>query len=154
MMTMLSTVIGVPLILGGGAAPSSGCDWLGCLRGVGHCNSFTLILIPVIYSLLAPLAKPRAHAGVRLDRAGNSERQNRKGGAYGVRISCNKIDEVGVAVHAENLGYDFCWMTDSPMIRSNVWAVMALAAQQTQRLRLGTGVAVRDYASRRSLQME
>ena len=57
-------------------------------------------------------------------------------------ISCNKIDEVGVAVHAENLGYDFCWMTDSPMIRSNVWAVMALVAQQTQRLRLGTGVAV------------
>ena len=47
-------------------------------------------------------------------------------------ISCNKIDEVGVAVHAENLGYDFCWMTDSPMIRSNVWAVMALVARQTQ----------------------
>ncbi|MEL0113726.1 MAG: LLM class flavin-dependent oxidoreductase [Rickettsiales bacterium] len=57
-------------------------------------------------------------------------------------ISCNKIDEVGVAVHAENLGYDFCWVTDSPMIRSNVWAVMALVAQQTQRMRLGTGVAV------------
>lgn len=57
-------------------------------------------------------------------------------------LSCNKIDEVGVAVHAENLGYDFCWVTDSPMIRSNVWAVMALVAQQTQRLRLGTGVAV------------
>ena len=57
-------------------------------------------------------------------------------------ISCNKIDEVGVAVHAENLGYDFCWITDSPMIRSNVWAVMALVAQQTQSLRLGTGVAV------------
>ena len=57
-------------------------------------------------------------------------------------LSCNKIDEVGVAVHAENLGYDFCWITDSPMIRSNIWAVMALVAQQTQRLRLGTGVAV------------
>lgn len=57
-------------------------------------------------------------------------------------ISCNKIDEIGVAVHAENLGYDFCWMTDSPMIRSNVWSVMTLVAQQTQRLRLGTGVAV------------
>ncbi len=28
------------------------------------------------------------------------------------------------------------------MIRSNVWAVMALVAQQTQRLRIGTGVAV------------
>jgi hypothetical protein len=29
---------------------------------------FTLVLIPVLYSLLAPLAPPRAHAGVRLDR--------------------------------------------------------------------------------------
>lgn len=57
-------------------------------------------------------------------------------------LSCNKIDEIGLAVHAENLGYDFCWITDSPMIRSNVWAVMALVAQQTLRLRLGTGVAV------------
>ena len=57
-------------------------------------------------------------------------------------FSCNKIDEVGVAAHAENLGYDFCWMTDSPMIRSNVWAVMALVAQQMRRLRSGTGVAV------------
>ena len=28
------------------------------------------------------------------------------------------------------------------MIRSNVWAVIALVAQQTQRLRIGTGVAV------------
>ena len=63
-------------------------------------------------------------------------------------LSCNKIDEVGVAVHAENLGYDFCWMTDSPMIRSNVWAVMALVAQQTQRLRSGTGEAVPGFASR------
>ena len=57
-------------------------------------------------------------------------------------LSCNKIDEVGVVVHAENLGYDFCGMTDSPMIRSNVWAVMALVAQQTRRLRSGIGVAV------------
>ena len=63
-------------------------------------------------------------------------------------LSCNKIDEVGVAVHAENLGYDFCGMTDSPMIRSNVWAVMALVAQQTQRPRIGTGVAVQWLASR------
>ena len=36
----------------------------------------------------------------------------------------------------------FCWMTDSPMIRSNVWVVMALVSQQTQRLRSGTGEAV------------
>ena len=36
--------------------------------GLGIATVFTLVLIPVIYSILAPLAAPRAHAGVRLDR--------------------------------------------------------------------------------------
>ncbi len=53
-----------------------------------------------------------------------------------------KVDEIGYVVHAENLGYTHCWVTDSPMIRSNCWAVLALAAQQTRRMRLGTGVSV------------
>ena len=57
-------------------------------------------------------------------------------------ISCEKIDEIGFVTHAENLGYDFCWVTDSQMIRSNPWAVLALAAQQTRTIKLGTGVAV------------
>ncbi len=57
-------------------------------------------------------------------------------------VSCAKIDEVGFVRHAENLGYDFCWVTDSHMIRSNPWAVLALIAQQTQKIRIGTGVAV------------
>ena len=57
-------------------------------------------------------------------------------------VSCEKIDEIGFVTHAENLGYDFCWVTDSQMIRSNPWAVLALAAQQTRTIRLGTGVAV------------
>ena len=57
-------------------------------------------------------------------------------------ISCSKIDEIGLVTHAESLGYDFCWVTDSQMIRSNPWAVLALAAQQTRSIRLGTGVAV------------
>ena len=57
-------------------------------------------------------------------------------------VSCAKIDEVGFVRHAENLGYDFCWVTDSQMIRSNPWAVLALIAQQTQTIRIGTGVAV------------
>ena len=29
---------------------------------------FTLVLIPVIYSILTNLASPRAHASIRLDR--------------------------------------------------------------------------------------
>ena len=53
-----------------------------------------------------------------------------------------KVDEIGYITHAENLGYSHCWVTDSPMIRSNCWAVLALAAQQTRRMRLGTGVNV------------
>lgn len=57
-------------------------------------------------------------------------------------ITAAKIDDVGIARHAENLGYDFVWATDSPLIRSNPWAVLALAAQQTQKIRLGTGLEI------------
>ena len=70
MMTMLSTVLGaLPLILGSGAGieARSAIGWV-VLGGLGIATIFTLILIPVIYSLLAPLAPARAHAGVRLDR--------------------------------------------------------------------------------------
>ena len=57
-------------------------------------------------------------------------------------IMTAKIDEIGYITHAENLGFRNCWVTDSPMIRSNCWAVLALAAQATRTMRLGTGVAV------------
>jgi alkanesulfonate monooxygenase SsuD/methylene tetrahydromethanopterin reductase-like flavin-dependent oxidoreductase (luciferase family) len=57
-------------------------------------------------------------------------------------ISASKIDDIGFITHAENLGYRFCWVADTQMIRSNPWAVLALAAQQTRSIRLGTGVAV------------
>jgi multidrug efflux pump subunit AcrB len=70
MMTMLSTVLGaLPLILGSGAGAEAraAIGWV-IFGGLGISTVFTLILIPVIYSLLAPLARPRAHAGVRLDR--------------------------------------------------------------------------------------
>lgn len=56
-------------------------------------------------------------------------------------ITCSKVDDVGLVAHAENLGYDQCWATDSPMLRSNPFAVLALAAQQTHSIRLGVGVA-------------
>jgi alkanesulfonate monooxygenase SsuD/methylene tetrahydromethanopterin reductase-like flavin-dependent oxidoreductase (luciferase family) len=52
------------------------------------------------------------------------------------------VDEIGYITHAENLGYSHCWVTDSQMIRSNCWAVLALAAHQTRTMRLGTGVNV------------
>jgi alkanesulfonate monooxygenase SsuD/methylene tetrahydromethanopterin reductase-like flavin-dependent oxidoreductase (luciferase family) len=53
-----------------------------------------------------------------------------------------KVDEIGYITHAENLGFSHCWVTDSQMIRSNCWAVLALAARDTRRMRLGTGVNV------------
>lgn len=53
-----------------------------------------------------------------------------------------KVDEIGYITHAENLGFSHAWVTDSPMIRSNCWAVLALAAQQTRSMRLGTAVNV------------
>ena len=53
-----------------------------------------------------------------------------------------KVDEIGYITHAENLGYSHAWVTDSLMIRSNCWAVLALAAHQTRAMRLGTGVNV------------
>jgi 5,10-methylenetetrahydromethanopterin reductase len=57
-------------------------------------------------------------------------------------ILTTKVNEIGLVTRAENLGFDFCWFSDSPLIRSNPWAVMALAAQQTQKIRLGTGLAI------------
>jgi alkanesulfonate monooxygenase SsuD/methylene tetrahydromethanopterin reductase-like flavin-dependent oxidoreductase (luciferase family) len=57
-------------------------------------------------------------------------------------IMTAKIDEIGYITHAENLGYSHAWVTDSPIIRSNCWAVLALAARETRTIRLGTGVAV------------
>ncbi len=69
-MTMLSTVLGaLPLILGSGpgAEARGAIGWV-VFGGLGIATIFTLVLIPVIYSLLAPLRPPRAHAGIRLDR--------------------------------------------------------------------------------------
>ncbi len=69
-MTMVSTVLGaVPLLIGSGAGSEarSAIGWV-VFGGLGFATVFTLVLVPVIYSLLTPLSKPRAHAGIRLDR--------------------------------------------------------------------------------------
>jgi 5,10-methylenetetrahydromethanopterin reductase len=52
------------------------------------------------------------------------------------------IDEIGFFNHAEALGYDSVWVTDSQMLFSDCYAVLALAAHQTRRLRLGPGTAI------------
>src|SRR5687768_1367939 len=60
---------------------------------------------------------------------------------FGICIMAN-IDEIGFFNHAETLGYDSVWVTDSQMLFSDCYAVLALAARQTSRLRLGPGVAI------------
>jgi hypothetical protein len=52
------------------------------------------------------------------------------------------IDEIGFYPHIESLGYDSAWVADSQMLVSDCYAVLALAARQTSRLRLGPGVAI------------
>jgi len=52
------------------------------------------------------------------------------------------IDEVGFFSHAEALGYDSVWVTDSQMLYSDCYAVLALATRQTTRLRIGPGTAI------------
>ncbi len=47
------------------------------------------------------------------------------------------VDEIGFFSHAETLGYDSVWVTDSQMLFSDCYAVLALAAQQTRRIRSG-----------------
>ena len=60
---------------------------------------------------------------------------------FGV-CAITKIDDIGLAVEAENLGYSHLWVPDSQMIWSDCYAFLALAARETRTIRLGTGVSV------------
>ena len=59
------------------------------------------------------------------------------------------IDEIGFFSHAEALGYDLVWVADSQMLFSDCYAVLALAARQTSRLRIGPARPSAARASRR-----
>ena len=43
---------------------------------------------------------------------------------------------------AEDLGYDRAWVPDSQMIWSDCYATLAVAAVNTKRIHIGTGVAI------------
>lgn len=60
---------------------------------------------------------------------------------FGICVMAN-IDEIGFFPHAENFGFDAVWVADSQMLFSDCYAVLALAAQNTRRLRLGPGTAI------------
>jgi alkanesulfonate monooxygenase SsuD/methylene tetrahydromethanopterin reductase-like flavin-dependent oxidoreductase (luciferase family) len=52
------------------------------------------------------------------------------------------IDKWELIRYCEELGYDAAWVPDSQMIWSDCYATMALAAANTGRIRIGTGVAI------------
>jgi alkanesulfonate monooxygenase SsuD/methylene tetrahydromethanopterin reductase-like flavin-dependent oxidoreductase (luciferase family) len=60
---------------------------------------------------------------------------------FGFCVMAN-IDEIGFYPHVEALGYDSVWVADSQLLFSDCYAVLALAAQQTRRIRLGPGTAI------------
>ena len=60
---------------------------------------------------------------------------------FGVSVS-TKIDDWQLIKYAEDCGFDMAWIPDSQMIWSDCYATMALAAQNTSRIQLGTGVAI------------
>lgn len=60
---------------------------------------------------------------------------------FGV-VFTSRVGDYDLVKLAESWGYDQAWFFDSQMIYSDVYATMALAAHETRRIRLGTGVAV------------
>ena len=54
----------------------------------------------------------------------------------------SKIDDIDYVVEAERLGFSHAWFADSQMIWSDVYATMALAADRTSSIQIGTGVSV------------
>ena len=57
-------------------------------------------------------------------------------------VSVGHISALDFAQHGEQLGFTRCWVTDSPLLRSNLFATMAAVALKTQKIQIGTGVAV------------
>ena len=52
------------------------------------------------------------------------------------------IGDIDYIVRAEALNYSHAWLADSQMIWSDCYAALALAADRTSRIKLGTGVAI------------
>ncbi|MEX2208982.1 MAG: LLM class flavin-dependent oxidoreductase [Myxococcota bacterium] len=60
---------------------------------------------------------------------------------FGAMVA-TKIDDWQLLKEAEELGFDHGWLPDSQMIWSDTYATLALAAANTSRIVLGTGVAI------------
>jgi alkanesulfonate monooxygenase SsuD/methylene tetrahydromethanopterin reductase-like flavin-dependent oxidoreductase (luciferase family) len=53
-----------------------------------------------------------------------------------------RIDDWQLIPYAEALGYHRAWVPDSQMLWSDCYATLALAAEHTSRIQIGTGVAI------------
>ena len=53
-----------------------------------------------------------------------------------------RIDDWQLIKYAEDLGYDRAWVPDSQMIWSDCYATLALAAHNTSRIHIGSGVSI------------
>lgn len=60
---------------------------------------------------------------------------------FGIGIDTH-IEKSDLVRYAEELGYDRAWVPDSQMIWSDCYATLALAAANTHRIKIGTGVAI------------
>lgn len=60
---------------------------------------------------------------------------------FGVTVA-PRVSDWRLFVDLEEMGYDCAWAADSQMLYSDAYAVLALAAVNTSRIRLGTGVSV------------
>jgi alkanesulfonate monooxygenase SsuD/methylene tetrahydromethanopterin reductase-like flavin-dependent oxidoreductase (luciferase family) len=60
---------------------------------------------------------------------------------FGVTVA-PRISDWKLFADLESMGYDCAWAADSQMLYSDAYATLALAAANTSRIRLGTGVSV------------
>ncbi len=60
---------------------------------------------------------------------------------FGICLA-SRPEDIDYVVEAERLGFTHCWAADSQMIWSDVYAILALIADRTSTMRIGTGVAV------------
>lgn len=64
-----------------------------------------------------------------------------------IELSCafaTSLETPDHVAHAERLGYRRAWLYDSPALYPDVWAMLALAAERTERIGLGPAVLVPD----------
>ena len=56
--------------------------------------------------------------------------------------AASHIGDIDYVVRAEELGFSHAWMADSQMLWSDCFATLALVADRTSRINVGTGVAI------------